>query len=426
LLYNQSNNRYHQRNGRGVVRVPGRGHSDRLVQEKITMSEHYSTPPAASDKPPKPGKPYPEFPLTAHPAGYWCKKIRGKLHYFGPWADPDGALKKYFDQKEALHAGRKPRPDAEVLTVKDLANAYLNHKQTLVEAGELSPLTWADYKRVADELVSHTGKTRIVTDLGPEDFADLRTKMSKKWGPHRLKKSVQYVRSMFKHAYESGLLDRPMRFGPGFKRPSMKTLRLHRAKQGPKLFTAEEIRKLLDAASSPVRAMLLLAINGGFGNGDCGRLPLSAVDLEAGMIDFPRPKTGIPRRVPLWPQTVQAIKEALARRPVPKKEEHAGLVFITKYGKPWAKDVADSPITKETTKLLHHLGINGRQGLGFYTLRHVFRTVADESKDQPAIDFIMGHAKDDMASVYRERISDDRLRAVTDYVRVWLFPPVKV
>jgi hypothetical protein len=98
-----------------------------------------------------------------------------------------------------------------------------------VDAGELSILTWADCKRVADELVAHMSRTRIVADLDPEDFAGLRNKMAKKWGPQRLKKSVQYVRSMFKHAYESGLLDRPMRFGPGIKRPSMKTLRLHRA-----------------------------------------------------------------------------------------------------------------------------------------------------------------------------------------------------
>ena len=27
-------------------------------------------------------KPYAGFPLTAHSSGVWCKKIRGKLHYF--------------------------------------------------------------------------------------------------------------------------------------------------------------------------------------------------------------------------------------------------------------------------------------------------------------------------------------------------------
>lgn len=33
----------------------------------------------------------------------------------------------------------------------------------------------------------------------------------------------------------------------------------------------------------------------------------------------------------------------------------------------------------------------------------------------------MGHVGDDMASVYRERISDERLKAVSDYERKWLF-----
>ena len=78
------------------------------------MSAEHSTPPAPTDKPPKPAKPekpskpYPEFPLTAHPAGYWCKKIRGRIHYFGPWNDWQGALAKYQGHADALHSSMQP------------------------------------------------------------------------------------------------------------------------------------------------------------------------------------------------------------------------------------------------------------------------------------------------------------------------------
>jgi integrase len=401
---------------------PGRGHSDTQIQESVTMSKQHSTTRPERDKP---SKPYPEFPLFPHATKRWAKKIRGKMHYFGPWDDPDGALKKYEEQKDALHAGRTPRPDQAALTVKDLANAFLNHKQAKLDSGELSRRTWDGYKEIAVLMVSHFGKTRRVDDLGPAEFAALRNKVAKRWGPHGLSRLVQGVRSVFKYADDAGLIDRPMRFGPGFTRPTKKTLRLHRARQGTKLFTAEEVRRLLSlppwrpAAGVQLGAMILLGINCGFGNADCGTLPLSAVDLESGMIDFPRPKTGIPRRCPLWPETVEAVRAALAVRPEPKNPEHAGLVFITQRGLPWARDNDPAIVTKEMSKLLRSLGLNGHQT--FYTLRHTFRTVADEAKDQPAADYIMGHEVPHMSSIYRETISDERLKAVTDHVRAWLF-----
>ncbi|HVS36835.1 MAG TPA: tyrosine-type recombinase/integrase [Gemmataceae bacterium] len=380
------------------------------------MSEPHPTAPA------RPSKPSPDFPLFPHAAGVWAKKIRGKMYYFGPWSDPDGALAKYLAQKDALHAGRKPREAAAGVTVKDAANAFLNHKQARLDTGELSARTFAEYRETCNLIVSEFGKRRLLDDLDAADFTALRDKLAKKWGPVRLGNAVQRVRSVFKHALDAGLVDRPVRFGPGLTRPSAKVLRLHRAKQGAKLFTAAEVRSLIAAAAQPLKAMLLLGANAGFGMADCGALPVSALDLAAAWVSFPRPKTGIPRRCALWPETVDALKEALKKRPEPKDPADAGLVFLTRQGRPWAKATASSPAVYKVSALMRRLAINGRKGLGFYTLRHVFRTVADEAKDQPAADFIMGHARDDMASVYRERIGDERLKAVAEHVRAWLFP----
>jgi integrase len=385
------------------------------------MTTYHPTIATAAGKTAKPAKPYPAFPLFPHASGQWAKKIRGRLHYFGVWADHEAALKKYEEQKDALHAGRTPRPDPAQSTVKDLVNQFLNQKRALVEGGELSPLTFADYRTATDEIIRAFGKTRLLTDVAPEDFAAMRTKMAKKWGPQRLGKAIQFIRCVFKHAWESELLDRPARFGPGFKRPAKKVLRLHRAKHGPNLFTADEVRRMLDAAGPHLKAMLLLGINCGFGNADCGTLPISAIDLDTGILDYPRPKTGIQRRCPLWPETIDAIKASLACRPDPKQEVHAGLVFLTRLGDSWQTGTTDGPLSREVGKLVRKLKINGRHRLGYYSLRHTHRTVADEARDQPAADFIMGHEVPHMSSIYRETISDTRLRAVADHVHAWLF-----
>ena len=78
----------------------------------------------------KPRKPYPDFPLFPHATRRRAKKIRGKLHYFGPWDNPDAALKKYLEQRDDLQAGRKPRNPQGGLTIRDLANQFLTSQRT--------------------------------------------------------------------------------------------------------------------------------------------------------------------------------------------------------------------------------------------------------------------------------------------------------
>src|SRR5262249_32591580 len=163
---------------------------------------------------------------------------------FGPWDDPKGALERYEKQKDDLHAGRKPRAELEEgLTVKQLCNKFLNAKQAAVDSGELSLRTWQCYKEACEAIVkTFGGSSRLVSDLGPDDFARLRKRLAKKYGVHGLGVRIQCVRCCFKWGFDADLIARAVRFGPDFKRPSKKTLRLHRAEQGPKLFTAEEIR----------------------------------------------------------------------------------------------------------------------------------------------------------------------------------------
>ena len=308
----------------GACDAPDRVHNHRFRGTAV-MSKSDSTAPQTAGKP---AKPYPEFPLFPHATKRWAKKIRGKMHYFGPWDDPDGALAKYLEQKDALHAGRKPREVSEGVTVKDLCNACLNHKQALLDAGDLSPRTWLNYKETAELVVKEFGKGRLVADLGQDDFAALRKTMSKKWGPVRVRNYIQQTRSVFKYGYDSEMLAVPVRFGPGFVRPSKKTLRLERAKKGPRMFEAAELRKLIDGATVKteqrgetevkptlaLRAMILLGVNCGFGNADCGTLPIAALDLDGGWVNYHRPKTGITRRCPLWPETVAALRAVLAAR----------------------------------------------------------------------------------------------------------------
>jgi hypothetical protein len=189
-----------------------------------------------------PAKLYPDFPLFPHASGQWAKKIRGQMHYFGSWDDWRAALDNYDKQKDALHSGRTPRPDPAGLNVKDVANAFLEAKEEAMKATELSRRTWMDYRSIMEMMAKGLGPRRSVSDLEPADFAALKSKLAKRNGPHRMCTVIQVIRCAFKHAYDSGTLDRPIRFGPAFKRTSKKTLRLHRAKQGAKLFTASEVR----------------------------------------------------------------------------------------------------------------------------------------------------------------------------------------
>jgi hypothetical protein len=289
-------------------------------------------------KPAKPAKPYPDFPLFYHQTGQWAKKVRGRTHYFG--TDPDAALSKYLEQRDDLQAGRASRAHAEGLTLRDLANRFLTAKKVLLDSGELSPRTWGHYYLTCERLIEAFGRTRPVAGLGAEDFERLRAELAKTRGAHALAGEVQRVRTLFKFAWDEGLVEKPVRFGTTFKKPSKKAFRRAKHAAGPRLIEAADVRRLVAAAGTPLRAMILLGVNCGFGQTDVANLPLSSLDLAGGWIDFPRPKTEVVWRCPLWPETVAALRQAIAARPTPKAPADAGLVFVTTHGRRWVLKAA--------------------------------------------------------------------------------------
>jgi integrase len=97
------------------------------------------------------------------------------------------------------------------------------------------------------------------------------------------------------------------------------------------------------------------------------------------------------------------------------------LVFVTTRGRPWLSRGIANPVSVAARDLMKTAGIH-HDGIGFYALRHVFRTIGDAARDPVAIDLIMGHNDLSMGGHYRERVEDSRLRAVVDHVRRWLFP----
>jgi integrase len=323
---------------------------------------------------------------------------------------------------------------ADGLTVRDLCNRFLTTKRLMMDAGELSARTWQGYFSACERVVTVFGKTRLVVDLAADDFERLRGAMDKTLGHAARMVEIQRTRMIFKYGFDEGLIDRPVRFGTAFKAPRKQVLQKDRLARGSKMLEAAEIRAMIGKAGPYLKAMILLGVNCGYGNNDCATLTFSALDLEGGWITHPRPKTGAARRAKLWPETVAALREAIAKRRTPCDPEYANLVFITQHGLPWVrlaggeeKKIEERRWTDSVTCLcrilLNDLGIR-RPGVNFYSLRRVTETIGGDSKDQVAVDFIMGHSRGDMASTYRQRIEDDRLEAVAEHIHTWLFSTV--
>ncbi len=356
----------------------------------------------------KPAKPYPDFPLFAHNNGQWCKKIRGKQHYFGAWADPDAAVQLYLKQRDYLYTGETPREDG--ITVAEVCEQFYAWKSSLTSLGELKLVTLKDYDVACTQLTKALGR-HALTFLRPQHFERYRTVLAKTWTtPITLGVAVQRTRTIFKWAYDMELIDKPVRYGQGFNKPNRKAVRQHQQKsEARRPFTNEEIHKLFNGASSRMQTFMLLGLNCAFGNTDVSEFSHGHLKHNQTIVDYPRPKTAIPRTSVLWDVTTQMV-----RKEATEGCQRNDAVFATKYGHRYISKNKDM-VYLNFKRLFENEELSGVPG--FYRLRHTFRTVADGAGDNDVVRRIMGHAESPLDDAYVHSRDHDRFQKVADYCR---------
>ena len=337
-----------------------------------------------------------KFPLTLHPTGQYCKKIHGKMYYFGK--DKEEALRLYYEQATSLHTGRGNSATVKSdLSLRTLSNLYLEHQDSRATIEEISHRHFYDLKSRLREFAKFIGPNQKVSEITTLQVQSYRQKLIKEGKrPDTLNTKLSAVKSLFNWASENEVVEQ----GPNLK--AVKKVPTKKAER--QTFTPIEIQRLLEHAGVQMRAMILLGLNCGFGCTDCAELRWKNVDLGRGRVDLPRRKTGIHRNLALWPETMEALRQ------VPRTGDR---VFYTKQGNPWVRPVNggeshDSALSKEFSKLLKQAGVTVAKGAGFYTLRRTAATVAAESGDVFAVQGLLGHADTKGECLYPDCVRTNR------------------
>ena len=369
--------------------------------------------------------------LTHRRDGRWCKRFHG-VYWTSRSTDPDEALVEWLAAKRNILNGEAaaPEPDPVETPVRLIVNRFLTDRQERQEAGTMKPRTAASYIKAALEFAAAVGGATPVRQLRPEDFGKARDKWRASLGAWKLSERVGAIRTMLKWARVHRLIDFEPWYGDRFGMASAAEKRKGKRVGDDAIFTGEEIKLLLSNAAIPLRAMILLGLNGGLYAIDCADLRTGDLRQRDGqtVYDNQRRKTGVPWTFVLWPETVAALTEAQASRPKPRKGVDADHVFLTIFGRPFYRDVVTqddsgklvnggevNAISQEFDRLCDRLGIK-RAGVGFGKLRHTYVTAVDDHPDQRAARRSRGHLVGGIESHYRS-FTVEHLHSVSDLSR---------
>jgi len=384
--------------------------------------------------------------LTFHKAsGQWVKQVRRKVYYFG--ADENEAKVQWLADKPYILTGRVPPRSDGSPTVVELANLYYAHQQRQLDADEIGLRHSVICKTTMKRFIEIVGEDCRPQNLSPLEWSDIKAKLFepvkrdkpvrgtvygrtvKRRSNETVAGDVRRIRAFLSWCFDTELIPVAPRWGKLFS-PTTKSATGKTKADTFTGFEPERLRTIIESASVQFRPIILLGINAGLGGYDISTMKMDALpklkSKSEKWVSLPRMKTGTDRRFPLWPETVEAINKYLVWRKRPLRQRDTDLVFITATGNPWIEvheQGAKDSIGTNFRKLRIDAGLKAGT---FYDLRRQFQTTAAETLDFPAVKFVMGHEKKsrDMSERYSLRIDDERVRAVVNHVRQWLFGEV--
>jgi integrase len=344
----------------------------------------------------------------------------------GKTADPAEVESCWRRKCAKVDAGTGVVVDPKEMTFRHALSSFLEHQKSRVGATkhQISQRTYHNYVTDLNKFGSFIVNGAKVADMqlrdiGPEQFTAFAKTMSS-WAPSGFDSIVTRIGSLFHWAIDMEYIDR-YRPGPAFRRPDKTEIRDDRIGKEFSL-TPEQIAKCYVGANHTLRCWIALGMCGAFNNSDVANLsrdPL-ILDLDAGIIDYRRRKTGKVRRViPLPADVVDLLKTYT--RPIAADPAHDGFFFLTERGLPYSqtKGVKGNPscaISRLTAKLMTAVGVK-RHGVNFKSFRTSFYNMAPKGGYDIERMIIMGRAQGtiDLDS-YFEGVPLDRLKHVVNHV----------
>jgi integrase len=241
-------------------------------------------------------------PISYHKHTKQYYVTRGsKRVYLG--SDKEEALKKYHRLNLGIESILQEPAIPMDVTIKELANRFIASQQANWRNPET---TLKCYKDWLGRFIKDHPRLKV-TNFTVEKFASWKLSLKeRKYSPESINHYLSAVRAIFIFAEETSLIEK----APKLRRIKNERIPKTGSKEKP-IYTLNDLHKLLENADLKLKAMIMLALNCGFGPKDLHDLTWDDIDDER--VTLPRSKTGVCQTYLLWPESNELLEDSCIR-----------------------------------------------------------------------------------------------------------------